>query len=84
MSHSAVMWPPQAGLISAAVSRNRGPLPPVCPPPGHHSRNPAFPSPCYPCIPPAVRALTPLPTSVDHHHPPHQLTNMLPKRRGLS
>jgi hypothetical protein len=84
MHPSAAVWPPHTGLIGAAGSRNRGPLPPVCPPPGHHSRNPAFPSPCYPCIPPGVRTLTPLPTSLDHHYPLNQLTNVLPNRLMLS
>jgi hypothetical protein len=84
MSHRVTVWPPHAGLIGAAGSLNRGPLPPVCPPPGHHGRNPAAPSPCYPCIPPGVRVLTPLPTAVDHRYPLNQHTNVLPKRRGLT
>ena len=83
MSHRAAVWPPHAGLIGAAGSRNRGPLPPVGPPPGHHGRNPASPSPRYPWIPPGVRVLTPLPPSVDRRYPLNQLTNVLPKRLRL-
>jgi hypothetical protein len=84
MSCRTAMWPPPAGLIGAAGSRHRGPLPPVCPPPGHHGWNPASPSPCYPWISPGVRVLTPLPTSLDHRYPPNPLTNVLPNRLSLS
>jgi hypothetical protein len=84
MSRSAAVWPPHAGNIGAAGSRNRGPLPPVYPPPGNHGRKPASPSPCGPRIPPGVRVLTPPPTSVDHKYPPDHLTNVLPNSLGLS
>ena len=84
MSHRATVWPPPAGSIGAAGSQNRGPLPPVCPPPGHHGRNPASPSPCGHRLPPGVRLLTPLPTSRDHRYPPNHLTNVLPNRLRLS
>jgi hypothetical protein len=81
MSHRAAVWPSPASLIGAAGSRNRGPLSPVCPPRGHHGRNPASPSPRSPWIPPGVRGLTPHPPSVDHRDPLNQLTKVLPKRR---
>jgi hypothetical protein len=84
MSHRATVWPPHAGIIGAAGSRNCGPRPPVCPPPGNHGRKPASPLPCCPRIPPDVRLLTPLPTSVDHRCPPNHLTNVLPNRFTLS
>jgi hypothetical protein len=84
MSHRATVWPPPAGSIGAAGSRNRGPLLPVCPPPGHHGRKPAAPSPCCQRIPPGGWVLTPLPTSRDHRDPPNHLTNVLPNRLRLS
>jgi hypothetical protein len=84
MSHSATVWPPHAGLIGAASSRNRGSLPRVCLPPGHHSRTLPSPSPCGPRIPPSVRVLTPLPASVEHKYPPDHLTIVLPNRHRLS
>jgi hypothetical protein len=84
MSHRTAVWPPYAGIIRAAGSRHRGPLPPVCPPPGNRGRKPTSAVPCGPRIPPGVRVLTPLPTSVDHKYPPNHLTNVLPKRRRLS
>jgi len=80
MSPRATVWPPPAGLIGAAGSQNRGPLPPVCPPPGHHGRKPASPSPCGSRIPPGIRVLTLLPTSVNHRDPPNHRTNVLPNR----
>jgi len=70
MSHRAPVWPPHAGIIGAAAPRNRGPLPPMCPPPANYRRQPASTSPCGRQIPPAIRLLTPLPTSMDHRHPP--------------
>jgi hypothetical protein len=84
MSHRAPVWPPHAGIIGAAAPRNRGPLSPVCPPPANYRRQPPSTSPCGLQISSGVRLLTPLPTSMDHSHPPHQLTNVLPKRSCLS
>jgi hypothetical protein len=84
MSHRAPVWPPHAGIIGAAAPRHRGPLPPVCPLPANDRRQPASTSPCGLQSPPPVRLLTPLPTSVDHRHPPNRLTNVLPKRPWLS
>jgi hypothetical protein len=84
MNHSTAVWPPHAGIIRAAGSRNRSPLPPVYPPPGNHGRKPASAAPCCPRLPPGVRGLTPPPTSVDHKYPPNHRTNVLPKRRRLS
>jgi hypothetical protein len=84
MSPRATVWPPHARLIGVAGSQNRGLLPPVCLPLGHHGRKPAAPSPCCARIPSGVRVLTPLPTSVDHRYPPNHLTNVLSNRRRLS
>jgi hypothetical protein len=53
MSHRTAVWPPYAGIIRATGSRHRGPLPPVCPPPGNHGRKPTSAPPCGPRIPPA-------------------------------
>jgi hypothetical protein len=55
MSHRAPVWPLHAGIIGAAAPRNRGPLPPVCPPPANYRRQPASTSPCGLQIPPAIR-----------------------------
>ena len=84
MRPRATMWPPHASSSGVAGSQNRGLLPPVCPPPGHHGRTPTAPSPCCARIPSGVQVLTPLPTSVDHSSPPQHLTNVLPNRRRLS
>ena len=72
MSHRAAVWPPHADLIGAAGSRHRGPLPPVCRPPGHHGRNPA-PLALRPLSSPVSGSLTsahlggsPLPPSSNH------------------
>ena len=70
MSHRAPVWPLHAGIIGATAPRNRGPLPPVCPPPANYRRQPASTSPCRLQIPPAIRLPPPLPTSMDHRHPP--------------
>lgn len=70
MRPRAPVWPPPAGSLGAAGCRNRGPLLPVGPPPGHPGRTPAAPAPCGPRIPPGGRVLTPLPTSRDHRAPP--------------
>jgi hypothetical protein len=84
MSHSTAVWPPHAGLIGAAGSRNRAPLPPVCPHPGNRGRKPASPSPGGPRISPGVRSLTPLATLLEHRYPPNYRRNVLPKRHRLS
>jgi hypothetical protein len=84
MSHRAPVWPPHTGIIGAAAARNRGPHPPVCPPPPHYHRQPASTSPYGLQIPPGVRLLTLLPTSTDHKHPTHHRANVLPKGRCLS
>jgi hypothetical protein len=84
MSHRTTVWPPHAGIIGAAGSQHRGPLPPVRPPPGDHGRKLPSPSPCGSRIPPSVRVLTPLPTSVHPRYPPNHLTNVLSNRLTLS
>jgi hypothetical protein len=84
MRDSAAVLSPYADIIAATALRTRGSLPPVCPPPGHHGRKRPAPSPSCPRIPPGVRALTPLPTSVDHGQTPNPRTNVLPKRRRWS
>jgi hypothetical protein len=84
MSPRTTVWPPPADIIGAAGSQHRGPLLPVCPPPGDHGRKLPSPSPCGSRIPPGVRVLTPLPTSVNHRYPPNHLTNVLPNRLTLS
>ena len=84
MSHSPAVWPSPAGLIGAAASRHRAPLPPVCPLPGNRDRKPASPAPGGPGIPPDIRRLTPLPTLLEHRYPANPRTNVLPKRRRLA
>jgi hypothetical protein len=84
MRPRATMWPPHAGISGVAGSPHRGLLPPVCPPPRHHSRTPSAPSPCGARLPSGVQGLTALPTSVAHRSPPKHRTNVLPKRRWLS
>lgn len=84
MRDSAAVLSPSADIIAATALRNRGSLPPVCPPPGNRRRKHPSPSPSCSRIPPGVRVLTPLPTSVDHGQTPNQRTNVLPKRLRLS
>jgi hypothetical protein len=84
MSDSAALWPLPSDIIAATAPQNRGTLPPVCPPPGHRCRRRPSPARCCPRLLPRLQVLTPVPTSVDHRHPPHHLTYVLPKRRRLS
>jgi hypothetical protein len=80
MSDRATALAPQSGIIAATGLQNRGPLPPVCPPPENDGRKPASPWPCCPWIPPTLRVLALLPTSFDHRPSPNHLANVLPKR----
>ena len=60
MSHSAAVVLPHAGILAAPVPRNRGALPPVCPPPEPRRRTPTSSSPSWPQVPPRLRVMTPL------------------------
>ena len=84
MSHSAAVVLPHAGLLTAPVPRNRGALPPVCPPPEPRRRTPTSSSLSWPQLPPRLRVMTPLLPPAARRRSPTARTHVLPKRLRLA